>query len=268
MGGVYHRILPLASVAVLACSSPPPKPPPAARAAALERALAEGSVQPAPLERVPLDPDWDRCALAEWPDRLAQAVPLERACTLHPEDLRTLAAALPAQDERSLRALMLLARLSDPLATEICVAHLERSSAADASAPLARSVDRVAARALHSMVDFPGLGPRLEQLASGSQPHPDVEVRVECAVRALQLEKRRALEFLLAFSKLGTRLSARGANVAPGTEVSTAQMRALGALAQLAGIPSTLSPLDPIAEREQLVRAIESALAPRLNSGP
>lgn len=242
-------------------SAPPPEPPPAARAEALERALEQGTVQPAALTRVTLPADWDRCPLARWPELLQGWLAPESSCTLAPEDLRTLAQALTAQDERSLRALALLARLADPLATEICVAHLERRLPANGEHPLAIVVDRTAAHALQSMAEFPGMGRRLEQLARGSKPHGDIEVRVECAIRSLPINRSHGLDFLLAFAKLGTRMPSRGASVPPGTDIAAAQVRALQALAQYAGVPARISVLDAIEERERLVRAIEAALA-------
>jgi len=262
--------LPLLLITMLlsGCRQTPPAPPPGERAQALERALEQGVVQPAPLERATLPSDWQQVRWAEYSDWLGQHFPDGKPWTLAGEDLRALSGALARADEGSLRAIQILARLSDPLASEICVAHLERRLSRTQQLPLVEVVDTVCARALGSMADFPGMGPRLEQLASGSNPHPSVDVRVECAIRALALDKRRALEFLLAFSKLGTRLSARGANVAPGSDVAQAQLRALEALLAYSGVDGQVSLLDAIEQREGLLKSIETALANRNNRTP
>jgi hypothetical protein len=253
----------LITMTVLGCRQTPPTPPPGERAQALERALEIGVVQPAPLERATLPSDWQEIRWPDCSDWLGQHFPDGRLWTLPGEDLRALSGALARADESSLRAIQILARLSDPLASEICVAHLERRLSRSQQWPLAEVVDTICARALGSMADFAGMGPRLEQLATGSNPHHSVDVRVECAIRALALDKRRALDFLLAFSKLGTHLSARGANVAPGTDVAQAQLRAFEALLAYSGIDGQVSLLDAIEQREALLKSIEAALANR-----
>lgn len=253
---------------VLGCRQTPPAQPPGERAQALERALEQGVVQPAPLERAALPSDWQQVRWADCAGWLDEHFPPGRLWTLPGEDLRSLSGALARADEGSLRAIQILARLSDPLASEICVAHLERRLSRSQQLPLAEVVDTVCARALASMADFPGMGPRLEQLASGSNPHGSVDVRVECAIRALALDKRRALDFLLAFSKLGTRLYSRGANVAPGSDIAEAQLRALEALLAYSGVDGEVSLLDAIDQREGLLKSIETALANRNNRTP
>jgi hypothetical protein len=272
----FSRPLLIALLALLsACKSSPKKEAPSVRADRLAQALAQGTavLPPAPgvsaaSSLVALWPDWNTLPRMEFAQRLQQELASDQRWKLSQADLGLLASHLPRQDESSLRALWILARLSDPLATELCLAHLERRLGPRPEAPLAAVVDWTAAAALASMQALANQASRLESLAFGARPHPDVDVRVECGIRAFELGKPRATEFLLATLRQGTRLSARGTTFPANADLSRCQARAAQALMRACGLQGELSPLDPIETRENWVRTLEAALKSPTTAAP
>ena len=105
--------------------------------------------------------------------------------------LDTLRAALAVPDAAAVRATVLLAYDPSTAATEVLIGRLE----ARAHAPQ-RGLDAgdlVAAAAL----DGRGVEARLVVLVIGDAPHPDLEVRVECARTALRAGREDVVPFLL-----------------------------------------------------------------------
>jgi len=133
--------------------------------------------------------------LAGWNPSLA-------AHRLVPGALQTLEAALGGMDEPALRAALLLGHSRDSRAAEALIARLE----ARVEGPKRDSdgADVVAAATLAAWPLEEQLSDRLVELASGAAPHPDLEVRVECASSALARGRLEVIPFLLRVLRAST----------------------------------------------------------------
>ncbi len=244
-----------------ACRANPPAVTPEALALpapALERPSAPEA--PAP-EAQELPAGWAAVPLERFGALLEASFPAGQPRTLVPSAFEELSSALRADDPLALRALLLLARCSDPLASELFLQRLERR--ATPGAELGATLDIAAAAALRDLPEARNGASRLESLAYGQRPHPDLEVRVECACSALHLGRDRALPFLLAILKHGTRLSVASSSWKPIAEMGFCQRRAAEALGERAGRACHFRPLQPLDEREADIRALETLLAQR-----
>jgi len=215
--------------------------------------------RPAPPSEVELPRGWDSLPLEEFGALLEQAFPAGERRTLAPSAFEELSSALRSDDPLALRALELLARCSDPLAGEILLQRLERRGTAQGE--LAGAIDISAAAAARGFPEARNAAARLEALALGRKPHPDLEVRVECAASALRLRRERAGAFLISILKHGTRLYAASSGWKPIADMGFCQRRAAEALCERAGRPCRFRPLQPLDEREADIRALETALA-------
>ena len=121
---------------------------------------------------------------------------------LAPEDSRALADALEGLDEPAIRAALLLGHSRDPNAAELLLARLE-----DRVEGLERNSDGADVVAAATLATWPSdarFGERLVGLSTGDQPHPDLEVRVECASAALTRGHTAVVPFLLRVLRVGT----------------------------------------------------------------
>jgi hypothetical protein len=251
----------------LACRSQPPAPAAAPIAPASDLALprqASSATPPAPERPAAPRPQelpqgWSSVPLEAFGALLEQSFPAGERRTLVPSGFEELSSALRGDDALALRALELLARCSDALAGEILLQRLERR--APSRGELGVAVDLAAAAALRDFGESRNAGTRLESLAYGRRPHPELEVRVECACSALRLGREKASPFLLAILKHGTRLAVASSAWKPIPEMGFCQRRAAEALCERAGQPCRFRPLQPLDEREADVRALETALA-------
>ena len=110
-------------------------------------------------------------------------------------DRRQLTAALAGQDATAVRAAVLLAHGSGKASTEALLTRLEQRTSAPTRARDGGELVAAAAPALH-----PGrarVAERLTGLSVGPTPHPDLEIRVECACSALQLGREEVVPFLI-----------------------------------------------------------------------
>jgi hypothetical protein len=259
------RLRPLVLLLLLGCrSSAPaaldvPAPPPAAQPSAPPAAAQ----QPAPPTAQELPQGWASVPLERFGALLEQLFPAGERRTLVPSAFEELSSALRGDDPIALRALELLARCSDPLAGEILLQRLERR-AASAGEPGA-AIDIAAAAAAKNFPEARNAAGRLEALATGRRPHPELEVRVECAASALRLGRARVAAFLIAVLKHGTRIAVASSGWKPIPEMGFCQRRAAEALCERAGRPCRFRPLQPLDEREADIRALETQLAPRGN---
>jgi hypothetical protein len=201
------RALP-AVLALVACTASTPRDAdgarPAARATIPPPAPATTTVNEAhaapPAEFVlpdnwsTLDRDGFARALPRWLDG-------ERAYRVDDASLVLLSKSLARGDETSVRAVLVLARTRDPRAGEALLALLESRAG---SGSRALSADVVAAAAFARGAVARDAGVRLETLASGSRPHPDLEVRVECAASALASGRDAVIPFLFDVMREGT----------------------------------------------------------------
>ena len=134
-------------------------------------------------------------------------LPQDRSTELSEESVTELAAALATNPRTALRSAIVLGRARTDAALDILaerleerVPHPERN--ADAG-------DVTAAFALtQGFLHAPGRRARLldvlESLAVPGSPHPDLEVRVECAVGALAGGRDSVVPFLLQVLRIGT----------------------------------------------------------------
>lgn len=225
-----------------------PAPPPAARAAD----ATPGHGAPA---------GW-RTASAPAFERLAAAIPAgdgpHRFTDAALDDFR---AALDAQDVTSVRAAVLCARSRDPRAADLLLERLERR----AFGPERNSDagDVVAAAALADRTEIADAAGRLVALAAGPRPHPDLEVRVECAASALRLGAPTAsvAPFLLTVLRAMTPAEREHPGDWPRQEtVAWCKTRAAAALSERAGVPNPHRPDASFDDQEAATRALERAL--------
>jgi len=252
------------ALALVGCRSAPP-PPLELPAAPPAVTPATEPVPPAPVQQAPvaveLPAGWASVPLEGFAALLDSSFPAGAARTLAPSAFEELSSALRADDPLALRALLVLARCSDPLACELLLVRLERR--APARGELGPTIDIAAAAAVRELPESRNAASRLESLAYGQRPHPELEVRVECACSALRLGRVKALPFLLSILKHGTRLAVASSSWKPIPEMGFCQRRAAEALGERAGLACHFRPLQPLEERESEIRALETQLAQR-----
>ena len=121
---------------------------------------------------------------------------------LKDEEGLLLSAALSGLDEAGMRAALLLAHSRDPHAAELLLTRLEdRVEGAERNAD---GADVVAAASLAAWPAGEHYTSALTDLSIGSSPHPDLEVRVECASSALARGRTEVCPFLLRILRTGT----------------------------------------------------------------
>ncbi len=156
--------------------------------------------------------------------------------------------ALDGPGEVALRAAVLLAHSDGDDDRSLLIKRLERRVPSPTRAHDA--VDVVAAAALERASALsPGLdGPntmalRLAALASGTHPHPDLEVRVECARVALTSGVDSVTPFLIRVLRAGTPAERQDrGDWEPSTTLTWSKHRAAQALSQRAHVPCRFRP--------------------------
>lgn len=199
-------------------------------------AVGGGAAGPAPATPRPLPERWDE--LPTWDfERLVEGLelgPWSEGARL------TLSLALLPDDEVSVRAAVLLAHGGRPSAG-VLLAHLERREPEALRHEDAAEV--VAAAALGPFLDDPDLARRVALLADGDRPHPDLEVRVECAAQVLARGDDSVLPFLLRVLHADTPAEREDPiDWAPQTTLAWSKGRAAEALSQRAGVPDRFDP--------------------------
>ncbi len=191
-------------------------------------------------------------------EQLAPAAPLRLADA----ELAELSAALAEPAQVGVRAVVLLARSGDERAAEQLLSRLEARDPAPGRADDAG--DSVAAAALGAGLagaEAARAPQRLEALAAGEQPHPDLEVRTECAAAALELGRRGGVPYLLQVLRIGTWAGRSDVwESQPGQNTAWARSRAAEALSRAAGVPCTFSTDASIADREREAAALAGLL--------
>lgn len=248
----HALVLGAAAVCVLpftvACSSAP-----------VDRPLGEipaGGTQRAPSE---LPADWESSPPSAFEALVSELTAGGSSIVWSPAALASLTRVLDQADGPAVRAAVLLAHCDAQRATEILLERLEQRSP-----PVSRSLvagDLVAAAALARRGTQLGVPQRLETLALGPQPHPGLEVRVECARSALLSQREAVVPFLLRVLRAGT--PAEQQDPGDWERVETlfwAKSRAAGALSDHAGVAVTFRPdasyehqIEEAAKLEQLL---------------
>ncbi|MCB9915429.1 MAG: hypothetical protein H6828_09805 [Planctomycetes bacterium] len=219
---------------------------------AVEPAPSAPPPAPAP-QRHALDADWDTSGAWTFERRVAA---LERAEWSAP-DRATLVAALAAQDLRSVRAAVLLAHGGDA-SREQLLQRLE----ARVRGPLRESdaADMIAATAL-GVMGGADTAARLAALGAGPAPHPDLEVRVECAAVALDAGRDDGIDFLLRVLTADTPAEREHPiDWVPEDRLAWAKYRAAGALARRAGVPDTFRPDGSFEHQVRTAEALRALL--------
>ena len=95
----------------------------------------------------------------------------------------------------------------------------------------------------------------------GEHPHPDLEVRTECAAAALELGRRGGVPYLLQVLRIGTWAGRSDVwEIQPGQNTAWARSRAAEALSRAAGVPCSFSTDASIADREREAAALAELL--------
>jgi hypothetical protein len=246
----------LAVLALAACQSGPP------RDAGLADPLPRGA------ELVP-PPDWRTCSYEAFTAWVRTALPEDRATPIEKHAVRELQKALyevttslggGRHDPLAVRAAVILGRSRHPTSASILIRRLERR--VDGPERWSDCGDTVAAAALARFPDPRRYAQRLVPLAVGSRPHPDLEVRVECARSALELERDGAIPFLLVVLRLQTHAGQSDARDFVFRETTAwARSRAAEALSARAGVACTYEADAPIAAREREAARLAARLA-------
>jgi hypothetical protein len=232
--------------------------------AACRGAGTDEELPPPTVERPPftIPADWQELPTAEFEELALSALPEGVVTSIEPAGLHQLAEALDRMDESSLRAAVLLGRSHTPASGEVLWNRLEKRELGPDRGSDAGDV--VAAAAL---ARFPEARQywRLVRLVDGPLPHPDFEVRVECACTALVLGIDRVIPFLLRVLRVGTWEGQGDAwERTPPMTTAWARGRAAEALSVRAGVPVTYRTDAPLADREREARHLAELLLPLL----
>jgi hypothetical protein len=164
-------------------------------------------------------------------------------------------------DQISVRAAVLCARSRDPRAAELLLARLEqRVLGPDRNSDAG---DVIAAAALADLAFRADLADRLVALATGDAPHPDLEVRVECAASALRLgaPTDSVAPFLLTVLRALTPAELEHPGDWPRQRtVAWAKTRGAEALSERARVPCTFRPDGSFAHQAAETAKLERAL--------
>ena len=236
-------------------SAPPRSPRAAVEAALLAALLLSAGCCCRTLD---LPADWDRRSPYGFEVWALETLPGDDLVALGEADLEELTRSLDGWDERALRAAIILARCRDPRGTEIFLARLERRL----QGPERESdaADVVIAASLVSIGRRRNVVPRLVDLVVGPDPHPDLEVRVECAATALIRESDAPIPFLLRVLREATSAAEGPPDWTPKPTMAWAKSRASHALAVRAGIPNPFRPDASVSDQAGQAEQIEAAL--------
>ncbi|MEO0650198.1 MAG: hypothetical protein AAFZ65_05930 [Planctomycetota bacterium] len=149
------------------------------------------------------------------------------------------------------RAALLLARTESAAGSEALLERLEQRQSGPDRADDAG--DSTAARALGHRPLAERTAERLAALCAGPRPHPDLEVRVECAAAALSLGRADGIPYLLAVLRIDTdEAKRRGEDLTDSPTTAWARGRAAEVLCAHLGLEHrvwTDAPLEVRAER-------------------
>lgn len=177
-------------------------------------------------------------------------------------DGAALAAELAVPGDRATRAAVLLSWMAlggDGQARTALLTRLEQR--AEAPSRALDAADVVAAAGLARLELDTGEAGRLAGLADGEPPHPDLEVRVECAAAALRAGREEVVPFLLRVLRSGTPREVEDPPDWPRkTTLTWAKSRAAEALSRRAGLPCTFRADGSFEHQAREADALEAAL--------
>lgn len=172
-------------------------------------------------------------------------------------DRAILGLALKRPEQSSIRAAVLLG-FGGPQCAGVILSYLEERIEEDAREADAAEV--VAIRALERFPQ-PDVLERLKRLAIGGVPHPDLEIRTECACVALDMGDREVIPFLLRVLHAGTPAELKDPiDWSPKQTLAWSKGRAAAALSRAAGIPNEFQADGPWAAQNAQAAALAGAL--------
>lgn len=189
---------------------------------------------------------------------LDEHLPLGTSTELPPAVLEQLARTLAGPPGEATRAALWLARAHHPAASEVLIAHVEERRTGPARADDVGAA--VAATALGRAPLARETLPRLRELAVGANPHPDIEVRVECALAVLDAGDRSVVPLLVRVLRIDTPSEAREGPLTDSPTTAWVRGRADRALTALLGRPYRDRTDAPFAEREAWADELEREL--------
>lgn len=206
---------------------------------------------------------WDRLDPPAFERWLEAAFPPATEVALEEADWSALGAALEAAGPSAVRAAVILARHGSERADELMLERLE--ARVQGSERGSDAGDVVAAAALGSgpLAAAPETAERLAALALDPDPHPDLEVRVQCAATALDLGAERVVPFLLRVLLIDTPAGLR--HPAPWADVERsawARATAADALSRRAGVENTYRMDASTSDREFETARLRALLLP------
>jgi hypothetical protein len=240
-------------------------------------ATAPPRADPEPVETLPRGPvlvlpdDWATQAPEAFERWVQTALPADVATPIEKTSLRALQQALDdattpladgAHDPLAVRAAVILGRSRYPGNASVLIRRLEQRVLGPER--FSDCGDTIAAAALARFPDPKRYAQRLVPLAVGVRPHPDLEVRVECAAAALHAGFAQVIPFLLQVLRIDTYAGLadeRDFAVSPTT--AWARGRAAEALSAYAGVPLTYRFDGSIAHREQEAAKLAERLLPK-----
>ena len=178
--------------------------------------------------------------------------------TLSNQSLNKLGEALAVEDLTCVRAAVLLARSRDPRAKELLIVRLEQRILG--SIREADAGDVVGAAALADWDLQTDELARLERLAAGAAPHPDLEVRTEIACTLVRNARKLAIPFLLRVLREGTLAQADSVEWDRKPQMAWAKSRAAETLSELAGIECVYQEDGAFAEQSEAAAQLERLL--------
>ncbi len=217
-----------------------------------------------------LPDDWSTMPVVAFERFALEALPEGMRTPLFKDDVRALSAALDDEDVTvAARAAILLGRSRSEPAGKALMSRLARRVGEPFVTPENRNRDAPDVIAAAALARFhnPERWWKIVRLVDGKNPHPDLEVRVECAATALHIGQDRVIPFLLKVLRIGTWAGqADRWEHEPPPFTTWARGRAAQALSTRAGVPLTYHPDAPLAVREREARRLEEALAGALQA--
>lgn len=205
-----------------------------------------------------LPSDWASMPPADFEELMQTALPADVVTPLPADALEELARALELQDQSSIRAAVILGRSRHHASGDVLLRRLQmRALGPDRTSDAG---DVVAAAAL-AQFPAPSRYWPVVRMAYGKNPHPDLEVRVECASTALAAGHDQVIPFLLQVLRIGTWDGENDErDFAESTFTAWARTRAAQALSARAGVPIGFRADASIPDREREVRRLEKLL--------
>lgn len=188
-----------------------------------------------------LPQDWSTMSLERFESWVQLALPGNRDVAFQVASLRELRRSLDLMDLTSVRAAVILARSENEQAYKVLLARLEKRVVGPERPDDAGDVIAAAALGLARLVK--DQGKLIEELVVGKPPHPDLEVRVECAASLLNLNRTRGVGFLLRVLRDQTPAADDSKrDWTPTPHMAWAKSRAAAALSRYLGVPDEFRP--------------------------